>query len=62
MRAILQSQVSMIPALKATIAHYGGDAAWPTGAPAARRADAGAAGGARRRARGAGFDMPGIKG
>ncbi len=61
-RRILQSQVSMIPALKATIAHYGADADWQTVRPplveltleqrAVLVSELGAAG----------FDMPGLKG
>jgi 4-hydroxy-tetrahydrodipicolinate synthase len=61
-RHILQSQVSMIPALKATIAHYADDQDWQTVRPplvelaleqrAMLVSDLGAAG----------FDMPGLKG
>ena len=60
-RAILQSQVSMIPALKATIAHYADDAEWlPVRPPLVELT-------LEQRAKlvaelaGAGFDMPGIK-
>jgi 4-hydroxy-tetrahydrodipicolinate synthase len=61
-RSILQSQVSMIPALKATIAHYADDADWLTVRPPLVELTL------EQRAKlvaelaGAGFDMPGIKG
>ena len=61
-RQILQSQVSMIPALKATIAHYSDDPDWQTVRPPLVELTL------ESRARlvsdlhAAGFDMPGIKG
>jgi 4-hydroxy-tetrahydrodipicolinate synthase len=61
-RKILQSQVSMIPALKATIAHYGADADWQTVRPPLVELTL------EQRAMlvselvAAGFDMPGLKG
>jgi len=61
-RAILQSQVSMIPALKATIAHYADDADWQTVRPPLVELTL------EQRAMlvselvAAGFDMPGLKG
>jgi len=61
-RQILQSQVSMIPALKATIAHYADDRDWQTVRPPLVELTL------EQRAMlvsdlvAAGFDMPGIKG
>ncbi|MGH8682969.1 MAG: dihydrodipicolinate synthase family protein [Burkholderiales bacterium] len=61
-RRILQSQVSMIPALKATIAHYADDAGWQTVRPPLVELTL------EQRALlvsdlvAAGFDMPGLKG
>ena len=61
-RQILQSQVSMIPALKATIAHYADDRDWQTVRPPLVEPTL------EQRAMlvsdlvAAGFDMPGIKG
>jgi len=60
-RQILQSQVSMIPALKAAIAHYAGDPEWMTVRPPLVELTL------EQRAKmvsellAAGFDMPGIK-
>jgi 4-hydroxy-tetrahydrodipicolinate synthase len=61
-RKILQSQVSMIPALKAAIAHYAQDAAWMTVRPPLVELTV------EQRATmvsdllAAGFDMPGLRG
>jgi 4-hydroxy-tetrahydrodipicolinate synthase len=61
-RKILQSQVSMIPALKAAIAHYAADAEWQTVRPPLVELTL------EQRAMlvselvAAGFDMPGLKG
>jgi 4-hydroxy-tetrahydrodipicolinate synthase len=61
-RQILQSQVSMIPALKATIAHYADDRDWQVVRPPLVELTL------EQRAMlvsdlvAAGFDMPGIKG
>ena len=60
-RQVLQSQVSMIPALKAAIAHYAGDPEWLTVRPPLVELTL------EQRARlvadlhAAGFDMPGLK-
>ena len=60
-RGILQSQISMIPALKSTIAHYADDADWETVRPPLVELTL------EQRAKlvaelsSAGFDMPGIK-
>ena len=50
----------MIPALKAAIAHYGGDPAWATVRPPLVALTAEPARRARGRARAAAFTMPGL--
>ena len=59
-RKILQSQVSMIPALKAAIAHYAGDADWMTVRPPLVELTAEQQAQMIRELDEAGFDMPGI--
>ena len=61
-RAILQSQVSMIPALKATIAHYADDADWLAVRPPLVELTLGERAKLASELAGAGFDMPRIKG
>ncbi len=61
MRGILQAQVSMIPALKATIAHYADDADWLTVRPPLVELTLGERAKLVSELAGAGFDMPGIK-
>jgi len=60
-RKILQSQVSMIPALKATIAHYAGDADWMTVRPPLVELTAAQQAEMVRDLGKVGFDMPGIR-
>ena len=60
-RKILQLQVSMIPALKATIAHHAGDADWARVRPPLVELTAGEQAGMVKALQGAGFEMPGIK-
>ena len=60
-RSIMQSYV-MIPALKATIAHYGRDAAWRTVRPPLEPLPADGAAALVSRLESAGFAMPGLGG
>lgn len=60
-RQILQSQVSMIPALKAVIAHYADDADWLTVRPPLVELTADQRGKLVAELKAAGFDMPGIR-
>ncbi len=61
-RQILQSQVSMIPALKATIAHYADDPDWQTVRPPLVELTLEGRAALVSELLGAGFDMPGLKG
>jgi 4-hydroxy-tetrahydrodipicolinate synthase len=61
-RQILQSQVSMIPALKATIAHYADDPDWQTVRPPLVELTLESRALLVSELLGAGFDMPGLKG
>ena len=61
-RQILQSQVSMIPALKATIAHYAGDRDWQTVRPPLVELTLESRAMLVSDLIAAGFDTPGIKG
>jgi 4-hydroxy-tetrahydrodipicolinate synthase len=61
-RQILQSQVSMIPALKATIAHYAGDRDWVTVRPPLVELTLGERALLVSDLVAAGFDMPGLQG
>ncbi|MCC6611056.1 MAG: dihydrodipicolinate synthase family protein [Burkholderiales bacterium] len=60
-RQILQAQVSMIPALKATIAHYAGDAEWSTVRPPLVELAAEQRAALVNALQAAGFEMPGIR-
>jgi 4-hydroxy-tetrahydrodipicolinate synthase len=60
-RKILQSQISMIPALKATIAHYAADADWMTVRPPLVELTAAQQAEMVRELGEVGFDMPGIR-
>jgi 4-hydroxy-tetrahydrodipicolinate synthase len=60
-RQILQSQVSMIPALKATIAHYASDAEWPTVRPPLVELTADQQAAMIKSLQAVGFEMPGIR-
>ncbi len=60
-RKILQSQVSMIPALKAAIAHYAGDADWMTVRPPLVELTSDQQAEMVRELGKVGFDMPGIR-
>jgi 4-hydroxy-tetrahydrodipicolinate synthase len=60
-RQILQSQVSMIPALKAAIAHYAGDPEWMTVRPPLVEMTLEQRATMVSELLAAGFDMPGIK-
>jgi len=60
-RRILQSQVSMIPALKAAIAHYAGDAEWSTVRPPLVELTADQRAAMIQSLQAAGFEMPGIR-
>jgi 4-hydroxy-tetrahydrodipicolinate synthase len=60
-RKVLQSQVSMIPALKATIAHFAADADWMTVRPPLVELTAAQQSEMVDKLRGVGFDMPGIR-
>jgi 4-hydroxy-tetrahydrodipicolinate synthase len=60
-REILQSQVSMIPALKATIAHYAADAEWTTVRPPLVELTGAQQAAMVKGLGGVGFDMPGIR-
>jgi len=61
-RAILQAQPSMIPALKATIAHYGEDPAWLTVRPPLVELAEAERAGLFAAFASAGFEMPGLRG
>ncbi len=61
-RQILQAQVSMIPALKATIAHYADDADWVTVRPPLVELAVEQRAQLVRELIAAGFDMPGLRG
>jgi 4-hydroxy-tetrahydrodipicolinate synthase len=60
-RQILQSQVSMIPALKATIAHYAADQEWRTVRPPLVELTADQQGVMIKALQAVGFEMPGIR-
>jgi 4-hydroxy-tetrahydrodipicolinate synthase len=60
-RKILQAQISMIPALKATIAHYAADADWMTVRPPLVELTAAQQAEMARELGEVGFDMPGIR-
>jgi 4-hydroxy-tetrahydrodipicolinate synthase len=60
-RKILQSQISMIPALKATISHYAADADWMTVRPPLVELTAAQQAEMVRELGEVGFDMPGIR-
>ena len=60
-RNVLQSQVSMIPALKAAIAHYAGDADWMTVRPPLVELTREQQAQMIRELGDVGFDMPGIR-
>jgi 4-hydroxy-tetrahydrodipicolinate synthase len=60
-RQILQSQVSMIPALKATVAHYAGDAEWSTVRPPLVELTADQQSAMIESLQAVGFEMPGIR-
>jgi 4-hydroxy-tetrahydrodipicolinate synthase len=60
-RNVLQSQVSMIPALKAAIAHYAADADWMTVRPPLVELTSAQQAAMVKELGGVGFDMPGIR-
>ncbi len=60
-RNVLQSQVSMIPALKAAIAHYAADADWMTVRPPLVELTGAQQAAMVKELGGVGFDMPGIR-
>ncbi|MCL4800023.1 MAG: dihydrodipicolinate synthase family protein [Burkholderiales bacterium] len=60
-RKVLQSQVSMIPALKATIAHYAGDAGWSAVRPPLVELTADQQSAMVKALQALGFEMPGIR-
>ncbi|MCZ7566380.1 MAG: dihydrodipicolinate synthase family protein [Burkholderiales bacterium] len=60
-RQILQSQVSMIPALKAAIAHYAGDAGWRTVRPPLVELTAEQQAALVGTLQALGFEMPGLR-
>jgi 4-hydroxy-tetrahydrodipicolinate synthase len=60
-RNVLQSQISMIPALKAAIAHYAADADWMTVRPPLVELTSAQQAAMVKELGGVGFDMPGIR-
>ncbi|MGB8436328.1 MAG: dihydrodipicolinate synthase family protein, partial [Burkholderiales bacterium] len=60
-RNVLQSQASMIPALKAAIAHYAADADWMTVRPPLVELTGAQQAAMVKELGGVGFDMPGIR-
>jgi len=60
-RKVLQSQVSMIPALKAAIAHYAGDAGWSAVRPPLVELAADQQSAMVKALQALGFEMPGIR-